>query len=476
MSAQKYVLFLPVENNSKMEQTHPEPANRNILLAVTMISSFFNPFLGAAVNVALPKIGEDFSLSAVGLSWIAMSFLMASAIFLVPFGKFSDRTGRKRMFLYGNLVVGATSLLCGLSTSGYMLIVARLLQGAGSAMIFASSMAIITAAFPQQVRGRMIGLNVSAVYLGLTAAPVVGGFLTESYGWQSLFFVSAAASLLVVVAILTKIRAEWIQAVNHRFDLMGALIYMISMAMLMYGFSKMPQLWAAGLTLGGLCGLVFFVFFELKSPDPVIDIALFVRNRIFAFANLAALINYAATFAVGFVMSLYLQYVHGLSPQQAGLLLIAQPAVMAIVASFAGRLSDKYDPRIPASAGMAVIAVGLAGFAFLEPHTSHPLIVANLMVLGFGFGLFSSPNTSAVMGAVARNQLGVASATISTMRLVGQMFSMATASMVIHLFLGNAVIEASNLSQFMQSARLLFVIFSVLCFLGVFASLARGKS
>jgi MFS family permease len=449
--------------------------NRGILLAVIMLSSFFNPFMSAGINVALPRIGKELSMNAVGLSWISMSFLLSSAVLLVPFGKLSDIWGRKNMLLYGNLIFSVFTLVCALSTTPGMLIAARMLQGLGSAMILSSGMALIVSAFPPEKRGRIIGINTSATYVGLSAAPLVGGMLTQQLGWQSLFFINAAAGFLIVAGILYGIKAEWAEARNDRFDLKGSLIYLVAMSSLMFGFSRLPGMEGFVLTGVGLAGMAVFIILQLKIPVPVLNIRLFYENRIFGFSNLAALINYAATFAITFVLSLYLQNVRGLTPSEAGLILVTQPVMMAIVASISGRLSDRIDSSILSSAGMAVIAVGLFLLVFLRAETPFTYLVPVLGLLGIGFGLFSSPNTHSIMSSVEKKFLGTASATLGTMRLTGMMFSMGIAAMAIHVFIGDAAIGESAVSGFLMAMKTVFTVFTILCLLGVFASMARGK-
>jgi EmrB/QacA subfamily drug resistance transporter len=449
--------------------------NRGILLAVIMITSFFNPFMSAAVNIALPRISEEFSMNAVSLSWIAMAFLLSSAVLLVPFGKLADILGRKRMLLTGNILFTLFTMACALSVSGKMLIAARLLQGVGSAMIFASGMALIISAFPVEKRGRIIGLNTSVTYIGLSTAPLLGGFLTQHFGWHSLFYINAAAGGLIIAGILYGVKAEWAEARNDRFDWRGSVVYMLAMTSLMYGFSQIPGRVGTILTVLGVAGLILFVIVEMKVPVPVLDISLFRDNKIFAFSNLAALINYAATFAITFVLSLYLQKVKGLMPVEAGMVLVTQPVLMAIVASISGRMSDRIDTRILSSLGMAIISVGLIFLIFLTKSTSQGYLIGTLALLGLGFGLFSSPNTHSVMSSVEKKFLGTASATLGTMRLTGMMFSMAIAAMLIHLFIGEAPIDASSIPGFMNSVKAIFTVFALLCIAGVFASLARGK-
>jgi EmrB/QacA subfamily drug resistance transporter len=457
------------------EEKHQAGFNKNTLLLIIILTSVVNPFLGAAVNIALPKIGEEFSMNAITMSWVAMSFLLSSAVFLVPLGKVADILGRKKVFLYGSIIVAVSSLFCALSTSGAMLIAFRVIQGIGSAMTFATGMAIITSAFPPHERGKAIGINVSAVYLGLSIAPFLGGLLTQSLGWRSLFIATIPFGLLVIAITVFTVKTEWAEASHEKFDYTGSLIYMIAISALMYGFSKLPEPHAIVLTGSGILGLVVFTRVELQRIYPVLNIQLFMNNRVFAFSNLAALINYAATFAVTFVLSLYLQYIKGLSPLQAGSVLVTQPALMMLVASFSGRLSDKYDSRILSSLGMGIIVIGLVLLSFLGNATEKIYIIISLIILGIGFGLFSSPNTNAVMGSVEKKYLGVASATVGTMRLTGQMLSMGIATLILHIFIGEARIVPDNHYLFLHSTKIIFLLFSLLCFLGVFASLARGK-
>ena len=449
--------------------------NKVILMAVTMASNFFNPLMGSAVNIALPKISNELSLDAVSMSWVTMSYLLASAVFLVPFGKAADMLGRKKMFLYGNVFFLLATLLCAVSASGSFLIISRFLQGVGSAMMFSTSMAIVISAFPPNERGKVIGLNVAAVYVGLSAAPILGGIITETMGWRSLFYLNGGVSVLIILAIIFKIKAEWVEAQNEKFDWLGTLIYMPSMTALMYGFSKLPSTLAIVFTALGIIGMVAFVLVEKKHQFPVLNMKLFFENKVFASANLSAFINYAATFAVSFVLSLYLQYAKHLSPKEAGMVLITQPLLMALVGIFSGRLSDKVNPRLLASSGMAISVVGIAMLIFIDVDTSQSFIIVALAILGFGFGLFSSPNTNLLMSSVEKRFYGIASATVSTMRTTGMMFSMAIASLSVHVFVGEQKINDSNIDLFMQSSKIIFIVFTVLCIIGVFSSLVRKR-
>jgi EmrB/QacA subfamily drug resistance transporter len=455
--------------------TTAEAGNKNLLLFLIVPTSFINPFMGAAVNIALPDISTEFSMNAVQMGWVSMSFLLASVAVLLPIGKIADIAGRKKIFIIGNIIFTLASVLCALATSSFLLISYRLLQGIGGAMMFGTGTAMITSAFPPEQRGRALGINVSAVYLGLTLAPLLGGFLTDLFGWRSIFWLNVPFGLIVIPATLFAIKTEWREAQGEKLDFRGSIIYLISITLLMYGFSKLPDPLAVVLALAGLAGMLLFVRNEYKVPFPILNMRLLTNNKVFAFSNLAALINYAATFAVTFLLSLYLQYIKGLKPSDAGMLLVTQPVLMTLVASFSGRLSDKFDPRILSSVGMGIIVTGLGMLAFINADTQSTYLIVSLVILGTGFGMFSSPNTNAVMGSVEKRYLGVASATIATMRLAGQMISMAIATLVLHAFLGESKIIPANHLLFVLSTRIIFAIFALLCTVGVFASLARGK-
>jgi len=449
--------------------------NKRAALLVATLASFLTPFMGSSVNIALPSIGKEFLMDAVLLNWVATSYLLAAAMFLVPFGKIADIYGRKKIFLYGVLIYTISSFLSAISTSAITLISFRILQGIGSAMIFGTGVAILTSVFPVGERGKVLGINAAAIYLGLSLGPFLGGVLTQHFSWRSIFLANVPLGLVIVIFAFCKLKGEWAEARGEKFDFIGSIVYGISLATIMYGFSLIPAMSGLWLVLGGIFVLLLFVGWETKAENPVLDINLFRNNTVFAFSNLAALINYSATFAVGFFLSLYLQYIKALSPQNAGLILVSQPVVMAIFSPFAGRLSDKFEPRIIASAGMALSVVSLSLFAFLNQKTALEFVVASLILLGFGLALFSSPNTNAVMSSVERRFYGVASATLGTMRLTGQMLSMGIAMLIFAIYIGKVQITPQYYPLFLTSIKTAFIIFAVLCFAGIFASLARGK-
>jgi EmrB/QacA subfamily drug resistance transporter len=451
------------------------PAEARVALWVSVLGSFLTPFMSAAINLALPLIGEDLHMKAIGLSWVASSYLLAAAIALLPMGRLADLLGRKKIYLLGISIYTLTSFFCAIASSAEMLILFRLLQGFGGAMMFSTATAILISVFPKERRGWALGIVVGSVYTALSLGPVLGGLLTEYFGWRSVFYINIPIGLLVIYLVIAKLKGEWAEAKGEAFDWWGSLIYSLALFAFMFGLSKMPAVTGISFFALGLMLMLLFVLYERKQTFPLLKLTLFTRNRVFAFSNLAALINYSATFAIGFMLSLYLQFVKGLRPRDAGLLLVAQPVMMAVFSPLAGRLSDRTDARWLASFGMGVIVVGLILLSFLHENSSNTSIILILLLLGFGFGVFSSPNTNAVMSSVEKKYLGIASASLSTMRMIGQMVSMGGAMVVINIFIGQSKIVLHNYPDFMLAMRLLFIAFSVLCVLGVFASLARGR-
>jgi len=449
--------------------------SRRAALLVTTVGTFLTPFMGSSIAIALPSIGHDLAMDAILLGWVATAYILAAAMFLVPIGRIADIYGRKKIFTYGMLTYTIASLLSAISTSAAMLISCRVLQGIGGAMIFSTGVAILTSVFPPEQRGRVLGINAAAVYTGLSVGPFVGGLLTQYLGWRSIFWINVPLGLLIIALVFWKLKGEWAEARGEKFDIVGSIIYSLMLIAMMYGFTMLPELPGAVLILAGALGIVAFVKWENRVEHPILHINLFRNNRVFALSNLAALINYSATFAVGFLLSLYLQYIKGLTPQNAGLVLVASPVVQAIFSPFAGRLSDKIEPRIVSSAGMGLAVIGLIFFIFLDKTTSLWFIIAGLIILGLGFALFTSPNTNAVMSSVEKRFYGVASATLATMRQLGMMFSMGMVMLIFAMYLGRVQITPEYYSAFLSSVNTAFIIFAVLCFGGIFASLARGK-
>jgi EmrB/QacA subfamily drug resistance transporter len=446
------------------------------VLTVTAFASFLTPFMGSSVNLALPSIGDEFSLNAVTLNWIVSSYMLTTSMLLLPAGRTGDILGRRKIFTAGMVVFTLSMILLTFTPGIRWLIGARILQGIGGAMMFGTNMAILTSVFPPGERGRAMGINVTAVYAGLASGPFLGGLLTRYLGWRSIFAFLIPMGIISLILIRTRMKKEWADAQGESFDWPGSVIYGLAIAALIFGFSELPSVKGWFITGAGMLLLPLFVIREKRAVHPLFDITLISRNRTFAFSSLAALIHYAATSAIGFFLSLFLQYIKELGPRDAGFVLMSWPVTMALFSPLAGKLSDRHNPGVLASIGMAISAAGLVMLCFLDEQTSVTFIVSVLIIMGAGFSLFSSPNSNAIMSSVDKRQLGNASGMLGTMRNVGQTFSMAIALMLLALYMGQEKINPANYPQLMSSMKSGFIIFSVLCFAGIFASLARNKS
>ena len=450
-----------------------EISHRSVLLVAT-IASFLTPFMGSSVNVALPVIGSELAANAITLSWITAAFLLTSAMFAVPFGKIADIYGMKKIFTYGITIFTIASFLASLSPSAELLTVFRAIQGFGSAMIFVTGLAIIISVFPPRERGKAIGINVTAVYMGSVMGPVLGGLLTHYLGWRSIFYLMVPLGLLVIVLISWKMKdREWAACKGEKLDLWGSLLYILTLLMVLVGFSEITGLIGKLMLIWGVISIISFVVWELRVGNPVLEMKLFFENRMFAFSNLAAFISFTGTFAVVFLLSLYLQYIKGFSPQDAGLILATQTIFMTLIAPIVGRLSDKFESRKLSSIGMAITTMGLLIFSFLTAETSLYVILLSLVFLGIGSGIFSTPNTHAIMGSVERKYYGVASATVSTMRIIGQTLSMGMVLVIFSIYIGAVQFNPQNYPALLESIKLTFAISTILGFVAIFASLAR---
>jgi EmrB/QacA subfamily drug resistance transporter len=434
------------------------------LLSITM-ASFLVPFMLSAVNIALPTIALEFKLDTVMLSWIQTSYLLTTAVFLIPCGKIADIFGRRKIINIGLFIYTISSLLVYISNNFPTLIILRILQGIGGSMIATTAIAILTSVFPLSERGKVLGINSAAVYTGIALGPFLGGILTELFNWRSIFLFNSIIGI-VSLLFLINIKEEW-KGKIERFDFIGSFIYSIALIFIVYGLLSIDIT-----ALFGLLALFIFIIWELKIENPIIDPRLFVRNRGFSFSSFSALINYSATYATSFLLSLYLQMIKGFSPKSAGMILLIQPLFQAILSPLAGRLSDKIEPRKIASIGMAMNAIGLFLFSTINLYTEWYFIFNTLILMGIGFAFFASPNTNAIMSSVKSDLFGIASAIISTMRVIGQNLSFAIATFILSLFKSSEI----SYSVSIEGISTAFLVFSITCIFGtIFSILGVGR-
>ena len=449
-----------------------DSGQKRSVLFVAVVSSFLTPFMGSATNVALPAIQADFHLDAITLLWVPNIYLLSWTMFLLPFGKIADIYGRRKIFIYGIWVFTVSSFLTTVAPTISVLLLSRVIAGMSAAMISSAGLAIITSVFPPQERGGAIGVTVAAVYIGLSSGPFVGGILTNHFTWRAVFAITIPLGVASIYLSTWKLVGEWAEAQGQKLDVMGGILYGSGITLVMWGFSALPSpqsVWAMIIGIG-LIGL--FVWWERRTTFPLINLKLFSQNRTFTLSSLAALINYSGTMAVTFLLSLYLQYIKGLTPQAAGLILMVQPLVMAIVSPVAGKISDRFEPRYIASLGMTMTATGLFILTSVRSETSTTFILLDLALLGFGFALFSSPNMNAIMSSVDKEFYGVASGIVGSVRLIGAMLSMGIATSVFSLHIGRVQITPEYYPAFLESVKIALTIFAVLCIPGIFASIS----
>ena len=450
-------------------------AIKKSVLFVTTLAVFLTPFGISSVNIALPSIGKEFFMDAILLGWVNLAYLLATAMFLVPFGKIADIYGRKKIFVCGIITFTLGSVGSLVSISAAMLVGFRILQGIGAAAMYPVGIAILTSTFPSGELGKVLGINGVSVYLGFSMGPFLGGLLTHYYGWRSIFFVNVFVGLIVISLVFWKLKGEWYGTRGDKFDLTGSAIYGGVLLLIMIGFSKLSTAMGVCLVLLGLLGILVFMKWETKVKSPVLEITLFKKNRVFALSNLATFINYGATSSITFLLSLYLQYIKSLPPEKAGLILLCQPVMQGLFSPYSGKLSDRIEPRIVASTGMALTAVGLFLLTLLNEKTTSGFIVATLLLLGFSFALFTAPNTNAVMRSVENRFYGMAAGTLSTMRMTGMVFSTGVVLLILSIFIGKVQITPQYYPLFLRCMKLTFAFFGIFCFGGIYASLASGN-
>jgi MFS family permease len=342
-------------------------------------------------------------------------------------------------------------------------------------MLSSTGIAIVSSVYPDGERGKALGMIGITSYIGMSAGPPLGGILTEHFGWRGIFWVSTLLGMIIIFIVLKYMKAEWTEAKGERFDFGGTLIYCTSLIVLLCGFTFLRTAYGWCLLVTGIAGIIIFGLWASKVKNPVVNLSLFRGNKVFVFSILAALINYGITFVISYLLSLYLQYISGLSPQSAGIVLITQPVLQAIFSPFAGRLSDRMEPRLVSSMGMILNGIGLCLLIFLGNNTPLIIIIIGLILEGLGCAFFISPNQNAVMNSVEKRSYGVASGILATMRFIGQMISMAIATLSLTAYVGNVQITPQVFPVFLKSIRITFLVMTVLCVIGICASLARNK-
>jgi MFS family permease len=445
-------------------------------MAVT--ANLFGNMNFTGINVAAPQIEADLGLSAVGIGWLTLSCMLTMAAASAPAARLSDILGRRGLTLFGLYVCALGFVGSALSPTAGLLMLSRAVTGVGLATYFTTVMTMVTAAYPKEERGRVLGLTIGSVYISLSLSPVLSGIFLEALGWRFLF-VFWAAALIPTIVLVHLVKKEAPVTPDERLDRKAAFYWIPGIALFFAGFSSLTSEWRLPALLAMIFGAVFVCLFIRRSwgaASPLLDLKLFTESRRFTFSSLAAFICYVSSFSITLLLSLYFQYSQGFSPLKTGFILVAQPLVMALLTPLSGRLSDKHDPGIIASAGLALMLGGLFIFVFrLELDTPVGVNVFAMCLCGAGFALFSAPNSNAIMSSVPPLRLGQASGVISATRLAGQITSISLSTLVFASVVGPGEITPDRYPSFINASRILFSVFIVMSFLAIFSSLARGR-
>lgn len=452
-----------------------ERSLRRYTLLMVLLQSISTPMMLSAVNVAVPGIADDLGMDAVSLSWIPMSYLTASAMFILIFGRLADRYGRKRLFLTGTMGVILSSLFAACAPDGSLLLTGRFLQGICAAMLYATQVALISSVFPAAERGRVIGMTVSFVYLGLSAGPLLGGLLVDQFGWRAAFLVHIPMTLVVFLLGIWRVPGEWAAAHQQYYDVQGTLLYVLSIALVCGGVSLLPTSSGGLLVLSGILLMVLFVRCERRVAQPLLDVRLFFTSRLFTRSCAAAWLHYTATYANVVLIALYLYYFKGMTASLAGLVILAQPLTMSVVSQISGRLSTRIEPRLLASSGLVVSCLGLILLSRLQVDSAVSHVVAGLLLTGIGISLFVPPNSTAIMNSVESGMLGLASAAVSTVRILGQMGSMGLVTVMLALFVGKVELTPEHYDALLQAICTCFGVAALLILPALYCSLRRGR-
>lgn len=472
----------PNQAGPEADQTQAvSPRDRRLILLTAVLASLLGNMGFTGLNLGLPDMGRELNLSAALLGWVTLTMFMAMAAAAAPGAKLADIHGRRLTSIIALVISIAGLAGSALAWNAASLLVGRVITGLGVAVVFTNNTSMATSVHPPEQRGRVLGYTIASVYVGLSLGPVVCGWLAGWLGWRSIFWFSVLG-FLPPLALCLMVRVEQRPARGEKLDWAGTILWVTAILSLFFGLtwlSQPPLVLGPLLVLAGLILAWGYVRVSLASPNPILDLRLFTESRRFTFSSLAAFISYSASTGTGFILALYLQYTRGLSTGEAGLLLMVQPACQALITPFVGRLSDRLDPGLMASTGMAILSLGLGLLGLLAlllgPETPKTLFVALLALLGFGFAIFGAPNSNAIIGSAPPNRVGQASGTITATRLCGQVFSSALTTLVFSLVIGPGLITPDKYPAFMNAATICFSLFAPICLLGVLASLARGR-
>jgi len=445
-----------------------------VLIAIGT-GSFMAALDGSVVNTILPIVRDAFNSNVATIEWVVTVYLLVLSGLLLTFGRLGDLRGHKSIYVWGFSIFIIGSALSGAAWSAEVLIVFRGLQAIGGAMLASNSPAIVTGNFPAEQRGRAFGLVSTMTYLGLTAGPALGGWLTQAFGWRTVFYINVPVGLLALALSLVFIPKDAPSESGRRFDLPGAAVFLVGLTLLMLGLNQGAEWgWMSLAVLGPIAGalilMAVFILIERRSPDPMLDLSLF-RIPLFSTSVVSAVLNYICVYTITFLMPFYLIQGRGLNPAQAGLLLTVQAVLMAITAPISGAFSDRVGSRRPGMIGMGVLAAGLFLLSRQGVDSGLQLAALGLAVAGAGTGTFISPNTSALMGSAPKARQGIASGVQAAARNFG---------MVLGIGLSGAIftthLEQNSINSFYTGIQQGFLAAAVVAVAGIVMSALKDES
>ena len=480
-----------MENTSSQHNLFGRPIDYKwIVLSVTTIGALMASIDSTIVILGLPEMMVKLHADLVEMIWVIMAYILVSTVFLLSFGRVADIFGRVRMYNLGFVVFTIGSALCGFSTTAGQLILFRLVQGSGAAMMVVNSVAIITEVFPANERGKALGINAITFSFGGVAGPILGGLILTFADWRWIFFINVPVGIFGALWGYRVLKEMSTRQQGERFDVIGAVTFSIGLTALLialtlgiqYSFTSTPIILLFVLFL---LGVGIFLWWERRAKNPVLDFSLF-NNRVYNFSVLSAMMQSLALFAVNFLIVFYMQGVLGYDPLKAALLLIPLPVMTSLLAPLGGNIADRIGARIPATIGLLIQCAALIWFMQLVPTTPYWQTAVGLGLMGIGGGLFYPPNTSAAMNASPKNRLGIASGTLATLRQAGMVTSFALAlavaasslprDVMMQLFVGNNVtLGSAPMQAFVIGMHKAFLVSTILVLIAAGISFVRGK-
>ena len=445
------------------------------VIFVAFITSFFAVFLSAGIVLGVPAIAAEFGMNNVFQNWIITLNALVIAIFTLPAGQISGKYGVKKSLIAGVSIYLLASIGTCLSFSTESFLIFRVFQGIGIAFSNVSAMAMVVQAVKPQNRGKALGFTVTGVYLAGSLSPVLCGFLVHNFGWRTMFYFVIPFLMLCIVLMIFKIPQEWKTYEDSKIDSLGYVIYGIGITLFIYGFTNLMNEFGAISIIVGTVLLIVFGYYELKVDSPAFNMNLF-KNMKFTSSNVAALCSYLAIASITTILNYHFQYVRGWNAQMSGMILIITPIIMAIIAPNAGKLSDRIHPQKLAAIGMGIATITLTILIFLDANTPLYLIVIAMILQGIGMGLFTTPNTNAIMSSVPPNETPNASAAQSAMRTMGQTISMGLLTLVFAWIMGDLILSSQYANLIVQCSQLICLICTILCIIAIFASLVGVRS